>query len=113
MQYVFDDLSPVPEPNDDELKTYLELDAGQFRSPASLSFIHIYFSTDNGFRGAASRAMKILLLLNSGEVDPAFSGDRLLLPRSFKRVREKEIEKSFGKSFATSLFTLPQDKWEG
>jgi peptidyl-prolyl cis-trans isomerase C len=113
MQYLFEDLSPAPEPDHDELKTYLELNAGQFRLPARLSFNHIYFKTDNGSSGVTNNTKKLLPLLNKGEADPASSGDRLLLPTSFHGVTENEIAKSFGKVFAANLFTLPRDQWVG
>ena len=56
MEFLFDDLTPVPEPTADELKEYINSNPDQFEQAGTLSFIHVYINTDNGLEDATSRA---------------------------------------------------------
>ena len=113
MEYLFDDLSPVPEPGDEELQTYIDSNSARFVQARVLSFIHVYINTDTGIDSARTRAASILTTLKSGEALPEDVGDRLLLPMQYAQVTEREVRSALGESFARDLFALPADQWMG
>ena len=113
MKYLFDDLIPVPEPTDDELRAYIKENPDQFMQARTLSFTHVYINTDDGLDAATIRANELLGRLRAGEAIPEGSGDRLLLPTRYTQVNEREIKSALGEIFARDIFTLPQHQWVG
>jgi hypothetical protein len=113
MEYLFDDLSPVPEPTDEELKAYINDKPARFIQARTLSFAHVYFNTDKGSEPAKIRAAALLAKLATDETLATDSGDRLLLPKHYSEVTEREVRNVLGEEFARDIFELPPDSWTG
>jgi peptidyl-prolyl cis-trans isomerase C len=115
MGYLFNDLSFIPEPTEDELRLFLADNPSQFTVPANISFSHIYFNPDSRGQKVYEDAQLLLIQLldSSNEVIITNSGDRSLLPYDYSEVRENELTSIFGQSFASQIFTLPVGSWQG
>jgi len=115
MEYLFDDLSFIPEPTEEELSTFLSGNASKFTVPPSITFSHIYLSSERRGKNIESDAAQLLRELNSSEggVDITTKGDRSLLPYDFSEEREASLARIMGASFAEQVFKLPEASWQG
>ncbi len=114
MEFLTDDLSPLGEPGDDELRSLLAAEPDVYRIPARHSFVQIYLSVDLRGDTAVTDAEKMLERLRADDpVDPATLGDPLSLPRSLVDVSEDDVSRLFGDAFTTRLETLPVGRWSG
>ncbi len=115
MEYLFEDLSIIPEPTDEELGEYRVAHPASFTLPAEMSFQQIYF--DGILRGdnVSAEAEQVLKELQQVDnaVDTLHLGDRSLLPYEFKGGREAQIAGMFGGKFAKQVFLLPVNSWQG
>ena len=115
MEYLFNDLSFIPEPTDNELNAYLSQNATNFTLPADISFQHIFFDQETRHQNTGKDAEHLLKQLRATEdvVDTVNLGDRSLLPYQFKKIREGQIAGMFGTSFVKQVFLLPVKSWQG
>jgi hypothetical protein len=115
MEYLFNDLSLVPEPTEAELATFLSKHPAKFTRPATLSFSQIYLDPGQHDQEINEDAKQLLEQLKetSAVVDTINLGDRSLLPYEFTKERESEIASMFGAAFAKQAFSLPVDSWQG
>ena len=115
MEYLFDDLSYIPEPTEEELKDYLQTHAATFTRPASISFSHIFFDPNQRGQNTKTDAEEVLARLKSGteQIDTINLGDRSLLPYTFSNEREKQLTSIFGETFSKQVLTLSIGNWQG
>ena len=115
MEYLFDDLSLIPEPTGTELSSFLSENPSKFTVPSKISFSHIYLDTDSRGQGVYEDAKQLLKQLQdpAGVIDVESKGDRFLMPYDYSEKRESELANLFGESFAEQLFALPAGSWQG
>ena len=115
MGYLFEDLSFIPEPTDEELGEYRIAYPASFTLPAELSFQQIFFDATLRGDNVSAEAKQVLKELQQVDnaVDTLHLGDRSLLPYEFKRGREAQIAGMFGKKFTQQVFLLPVNRWQG
>ena len=115
MEYLFNDLSFIPEPTDTELNAYLSEQASIFTRPAEITFSQIFFDPALREQNINKDAEQILKQLQKTKtaVDTTNLGDRSLLPYEFSEERKSQIAGIFGEAFASEAFALPVNSWQG
>ena len=110
MRFMINDLAVPEAPAESELKRWYEEHRQAFQRPAETSFDHVFFRDPETPRAAAA-----LQQLNSGRgVNWLALGDAFMLQRQYGALPEPEIERIFGRGFASSLATLaPGTQWQG
>ncbi len=115
MEYLFNDLSFIPEPTETELVTFLSEHASKFTLPATITFSQIFLDPGERDQEINNDAEQLLEQLKetTSEVDTINLGDRSLLPYEFTKERENEITSMFGAAFTNQAFALPVNSWQG
>ena len=106
MAFASEDLQPVPEPTEADLRAWYAAHAADYVAPASATFRHVFFSEDTP--GAEARARAALTLPS-----PQGSGQPFVLPLSFSGAQIRDIERDFGPDFARQVGTAPTGRWTG
>ncbi len=115
MEYLFNDLSFIPEPSETELVTFLSEHASQFTLPATITFSQIFLDPREHNQEINKDAEQLLEQLKETKtiVDTINLGDRSLLPYKFTEERQNEINSMFGAAFTNQVFSLPISSWQG
>jgi hypothetical protein len=115
MEYLFNDLSFIPEPSETELVTFLSEHASQFTLPATITFSQIFLDPRERNQEINKDAEQLLEQLKETKtiVDTINLGDRSLLPYKFTEERQNEINSMFGAAFTNQVFSLPISSWQG
>jgi hypothetical protein len=115
MEYLFNDLSFIPEPSETELVTFLSEHASQFTMPATITFSQIFLDPRERNQEINKDAEQLLEQLKETKtiVDTINLGDRSLLPYKFTEERQNEINSMFGAAFTNQVFSLPISSWQG
>lgn len=98
-------------PTDAELRAWLDAHPADYELEARTSFEQVLFDPQRhgaSLEGELSRAQAAL----AGGAAAATIGDRTLLPAGLERVPVSEVERQFGREFATALTQLPVGAWE-
>ncbi|MCK5573679.1 MAG: peptidyl-prolyl cis-trans isomerase, partial [Bacteroidetes bacterium] len=101
---------------DDEIQAYFSLRRDQYRAPAVISFIHIFFNVDK--RGAAAEGdvrstLARVRSLDPEHIDLSEFGDRFLLQHRYDSRTEQEVRSEFGEEFTRAIFQLEPQGWHG
>ncbi|MBW2367611.1 MAG: peptidyl-prolyl cis-trans isomerase [Deltaproteobacteria bacterium] len=116
VEFLSEDLAPVPDPDDAELQRFLEKNALRYRKPTRISFTHIYFSRARRGVDTERSTHSVLDALNRQSNPPARApglGDPFMLQHDYALRGQQEITELFGKSFASSVMQLPPGSWQG
>jgi hypothetical protein len=115
MQYLFNDLSLIPEPSETELASFLSEHPAKFTLPATITFKQIYLDPGQHDQEITEDAKRLIeqLKATTSDVDIINLGDQSLLPYDFTQERESEIASMFGAGFAEQAFALPINSWLG
>jgi len=114
MKYLFDDLSVVLKPSDEELKKFLSTHPEKFMKPATISFAQIYFDPNAHETTLVEDANKLLKKLRITTIKKSIGlGDRSLLPYDFRNKRKTDIDSMFGKEFTKQAFSSATNNWVG
>jgi len=115
LEFVSEDVVPVPEPTDGQLRGYLQAHPEKFRSEASYSLSQVYLNPQrHGERLAVHMQSLLAELQRVGAVaDASKLGDALLLEHRFQNVTASELARLFGVEFETALRALPTTEWHG
>lgn len=116
MEFIVADVTLPEQPADEVLREYHAKHAERYRSPARLSFAHIYFNPDQ--RGARTESEAKLTLdtlrkTGAGARQPGDQGDRFMLSQEYSDRTLDEIARDFGKGFADRLKELTPGQWHG
>jgi hypothetical protein len=106
MAFASEDLEPVPEPSEADLRAWYATHALDHVAPATATFRHVFFSGD--IQGAEARARDALSLPR-----PAEAGQPFVLPLSYSGVAVRDIERDYGPAFSRQVQTAPQGRWIG
>jgi hypothetical protein len=103
-------------PSDEQSRRYFAVHASEFATLATVSFTHLYFSTDRrGEEGARAAALGVLRRLSSQGVTARDSAaDPFPLQDSYAELSEADLQQVFGHTpLVTALFEIPQGRWCG
>jgi peptidyl-prolyl cis-trans isomerase C len=116
MEFLNSDLTSPPTPTEGELRRYFAAHASEFATPATVSFTHLYFSTDRrGEEGARLAAMAALRGLPSQQPGVrGETGDPFPLQSSYAELSESDLAQVFGHApLVAALFAAPTGRWCG
>lgn len=111
-EFLTQDLIAPPEPTSEQLAAYMRADSERYQFPASVSFSHIYFSTerhDNAEQVSRQALEQIRLDPGSAET----MGDPFLLEFEFLEKSAAELEHQFGSSFVNAVLEAELGVWTG
>lgn len=115
VEFISSDLAAQIEPTDAQLKEHLAANADKFKVPGRIDFVQIYFSTDRRGEQALVDANVLLAELTQpdSKIDIQTAGDSIMLGGQHKLLTKASVSRSFGRDFASKLFTLPVGSWQG
>jgi hypothetical protein len=114
MKYLFNDLSVVTKPSEEELKKFVAEHPSKFMIPATISFAQVYFEPSEHEKTLVEDANVLLEKLRITTLKESIGlGDRSLLPYDFRNERKTDIDSMFGKEFTKQAFSSPTNTWEG
>ena len=113
MEFISEELTPEPEPGDDELARFLAGNPESFLLPPVVDFEHVYLNLDRRGAGAEEDAARLLETLLSGDADSSDLGDPLLLPNRFESAPADEIAARLGRDFVRALLEVEPCQWQG
>jgi parvulin-like peptidyl-prolyl isomerase len=115
-EFLHSDLEATGDPTEEQLKTFYKNNPSLFSSDTTVSFSHVYFSTDNSSDDAArQRALQVLHELQNSNVQHAPErGDHFPLQYDYTDQSLLDIKQNFGdKPIADSLFHSATNTWIG
>ena len=107
LKFILDDTARLVDPSDDVLRAFYSANAPRFAPPATVSFSHVFFNSDN--RPYAQQDAKTVLAAGPA----ADSGDRFLLGGELAEAHRQTVENVFGPDFARDAFALEPGTWAG
>jgi len=110
------DITEAAQPSDKDLKQFYLQHPELFQTETTVSFSHIYFSTDNSTENKAKqKALKVLQQLKNSHLHRApEKGDRFPLQYDYTEQSALDIQQNFGdKSILDTLFKASVNKWVG
>jgi peptidyl-prolyl cis-trans isomerase C len=110
------DLAKIPAPSDEDLQQFYKNNASLFKTEKTVSFSHIYFSTDNSTDSTAKqRALVVLQRLKQTNLQRApDKGDRFPLQYDYIDQAAVDIQQNFGdRPILQELFKAPLNTWIG
>jgi hypothetical protein len=113
VEFLHMDLVEREKPTEAELSAYLSDHRERFRDPARLSFRQLFVSPDAGYPAARQRADELLSKLRTGVSQAELEGDPTLLPRTMRKVSQRDVASVFGAGFAGDVAALTGDEWTG
>lgn len=112
MRFLMEDVAPVAEPTDAELRGYLALHPDRFAARARWSFEHAFFS--RGARGEhLTPDAKTALLALRAAPNTAVASDPFFNGAGMAGAAGEAIARSYGQRFADVVAELPVGIWSG
>lgn len=115
MELLAESAAQQVQPTEAELLEWYEAHPELYRSDPRLGFKHIYFShdrRDNSAEKDASALLSRLAGLDDNAGQPG-QGDSFMLPYEFTDIGRSQLGRLFGGDFASTLFTLEPESWQG
>lgn len=115
LEFVSEDIVPVPEPDDAQLQAYLQAHPEKFRAEARYTLTQVYLDPlQHGPRLAGdTQALLAQLHRVDAVADASRFGDALMREHRFRDVPASELARLFGARFEVALRALPTDQWAG
>lgn len=111
MEFLLQDASSIEQPTDGEIAAYFQAHPEAYRIPEQIAFTQVYFSASLRGERAAADANAALAALRQGQPRPP--GDPIMFDDDPTPKSEEMIAKDYGATFATALFALPGESWQG
>jgi hypothetical protein len=112
MEFIYEDISSLTEPTDEELTTFMEKNRTKYFTDTEIAFRQVYINVSRRGTNAESDARQILDQLTAG-TRPDSVGDPTQLEAEMPLTPVSEIGKMFGAEFSETLLTLEEGKWRG
>ena len=116
LEFLTEDLVAQAAPTDAELEAYFVEHQTRYEVPPRVSFAHIYFNADRR-ENALADAERVLAELETDAEPPSRApelGDRFMLQYDYPNRSSRDVEQTFGREFAETLFRLSaQATWQG
>jgi len=114
LEFMVQDIDPVAEPTEPQLREYLQRHPDKFLIEPSYSFRQVYLNPQRHGDDLQAAASGLLAQLQRLDPDEASTrGDSLLLEHRFDSIDADGVRGLFGPGFATALETLPAGIWNG
>ncbi len=114
LDFVAEDLASQLQPTDEDLATYLQTHADDFRVAPRLSFRQVFFDPEKHGDGLGKIVNdSIATLQDAPSVDAQEMGDRTLLEFRYENVSQRDVGSLFGEHFASEIFKIEPGKWQG
>jgi parvulin-like peptidyl-prolyl isomerase len=113
-EFLQQDLATPAEPTEAQLLAHYQQNLQQYRSPETVTFTHVYFSTDiRGDAGAQRAAEEAAAALNvQGLTRAADRGDRFPGVLDFSALSSDELARVFGREGLTrAISTVELNRW--
>ena len=110
MEFIIADLQTGSQPRPSELETWYENNRDRFRTPARITFRHVFVSENSNLDP------QTVLSSLSGSKPDAWKkmGDPFMLQRQYGSLPYRESVRIFGKAFSDTVFSLPKkETWQG
>ena len=111
-----EDIATRVQPTEVELQAFFAKNLAEYLIPEERGFTHIYFNRDQRGEAAVTAAEELLARLRAtpdAQVPAAELGDRFMLAHEFAPGPRQLVSRDFGDRFATALFDLLSDGWQG
>ena len=116
IEMMTEDIATRIQPTEVELQAFFAKNLDDYRIPEERGFTHIYFNLDERGDAAVTAAEELLARLHAtpeAQVRAVELGDRFMLAHEFAPGPRQLVSRDFGERFATALFELPPDRWQG
>lgn len=116
MELLFKDLADMAQPTGAQLTDYFTTHEGRYRIGASISFTHIFFSSDKRAQTAQTDSKAVLekLRQENTPLEEALSfGDPFMQGVSFRQQSPEQIARIFGATFPETMDMLEPNQWHG
>lgn len=110
LEFVSEDIAPVPEPTDAQLQTWLDAHPARFSIEPRYTFEQVFL--DPAKHGASLTADGDVLLARLRDGQDA-AGDGLLIARRIDDASATDLRSQFGGRFDTALDALAPGTWHG
>jgi len=123
LRFLTEDLPGNYQTDEGGLEAYFDAHQQDYKTPAEISFKHIYFNADNPDPAAVdqvrARIQEALSKLRTPNKPPAETnswhamGNIFMLGRNFSNRTIRQIQQQFGSDFAATLSSLEVNTWIG
>lgn len=115
IEFVSEDISAQAQPDDTELRAYLEAHPDTFRVQRRFTFRQVYLNPTRHGENLTRDAEQLLAKLKQagGQTDVSGLGDSFLMEEAFSAMPGSEVAKQFGETFAAKLGELAPGQWRG
>ena len=116
LEFLTRDVARLKEPEPGELESYFDTNADRYRSPALITFSHVFFDPDKRSETVLADAEQTLVELQQlGEPPENVQerGDRFMLQSYYPQKTALDIRKQLGIGFAEAVFDLSPGRWHG
>ena len=114
LEFLVQDTPQQAEPTEGDLRRIYEASPDRFQTPASVSFIEIYFSRERRHDAAADAKATLAELSKSPPAArPSDMGDPLMFDAEMHNADEQTVSGQFGEDFARTVFALQPGAWHG
>ena len=115
MEFLVEDVLPLPEPSDETLQAYLTEHADRYAIPGRFSFDQIYFSRELRRDRTEADARTLLRQLKT---NPSLDfsqqrGDRSMLPATYTLASAQTLTNTFGGTLAQEMAAVTETGWHG
>ena len=118
LQFLLEDLNTNQiDINDENLINYYKANTEKFKTASTLSFTHVFLSSDQHKDNIFEKAETLLELLNKSHTkvgDAVRQGDRFPLNHFYTDVSSRQVTSHFGRKFSAAIFDFEaQTLWQG
>ena len=96
-----------------DLSAFFALRKEQYRIPARISLIQVFFGEGKDSRARADKLVSQFQLKEPSEAVLRQAGDAIMLEAVQEALTASELEKQFGTDFTAEVLSLPEGKWFG
>ena len=114
MDFLVRDTFRIPDPTEDDLKSYYDSHPSRFRLPARITLAQIVFNRDRRKDAKSDAQATLNTLANAGDsADLAQLGDGEESEFTIRSLEESAVSRMFGKEFTDAVFALLPGSWQG
>jgi hypothetical protein len=112
LDFLSEDIGEVDPPDEAALQAYYGAHADQYRTPARVTFVHVFFAGADA-ESRATAALRGLLAAGNDADAWRSAGDPFMLRREYAQRPLAEVDDSFAGGFAAALAAAPLGTWTG
>lgn len=112
LEFLSEDVAPLPEPADAELARHLAENAEAYRIGPKVALRQVFVNRDRRGDASVAHATALLARLRAETAD-APAGDASLLPASLPLQPLSDVARTFGDDFAGAVAALAPGHWSG